>query len=99
MIQLPNGCYCSEITIYPPNWKKGGTSLPKGYKIIDRFSEDIDIHIKPPKSLNVNENPKSTNCWISFYPILPLQMSINPLNDKHGACGGRFAIFALGPDR
>ncbi len=22
---------------------KGGTSLSKGYKIIDRFSEDIDI--------------------------------------------------------
>ena len=25
---------------------KGGTSLSKGYKIIERFSEDIDIHIK-----------------------------------------------------
>ena len=24
---------------------KGGTSLSKGYKIIDRFSEDIDIHL------------------------------------------------------
>lgn len=38
---------------------KGGTSLSKGYKIIDRFSEDIDIHIKPPAELGVNENPKS----------------------------------------
>jgi predicted nucleotidyltransferase component of viral defense system len=28
---------------------KGGTSLSKGYKIIHRFSEDIDIHIKPLK--------------------------------------------------
>jgi hypothetical protein len=37
---------------------KGGTSLSKGYKIIDRFSEDIDIHIKPPNSLSVDENPK-----------------------------------------
>lgn len=37
---------------------KGGTSLSKGYKIIDRFSEDIDIHIKPPASLRVDENPK-----------------------------------------
>jgi hypothetical protein len=36
---------------------KGGTSLSKGYKIIDRFSEDIDIHIKPPSKLNVEENP------------------------------------------
>lgn len=25
---------------------KGGTSLSKAYKIIHRFSEDIDIHIK-----------------------------------------------------
>ncbi|MDD7886734.1 nucleotidyl transferase AbiEii/AbiGii toxin family protein [Flavivirga sp. 57AJ16] len=38
---------------------KGGTSLSKGYKIIDRFSEDIDIHIKPPAHLGVNENPKN----------------------------------------
>jgi predicted nucleotidyltransferase component of viral defense system len=37
---------------------KGGTSLSKGYKIINRFSEDIDIHIKPPPVLNVEENPK-----------------------------------------
>ncbi len=27
---------------------KGGTSLSKGYGIIDRFSEDIDIRIEPP---------------------------------------------------
>tara|TARA_R110002051_G_scaffold63132_5_gene114926 strand:- start:29782 stop:30570 length:789 start_codon:yes stop_codon:yes gene_type:complete len=39
---------------------KGGTSLSKGYKIIHRFSEDIDIHIKPPMALKVNENPKNT---------------------------------------
>lgn len=39
---------------------KGGTSLSKGYGIIDRFSEDIDIHIKPPADMNVNENPKNT---------------------------------------
>lgn len=39
---------------------KGGTSLSKGYKIIDRFSEDIDIHIKPPKHLDVKTNPKNT---------------------------------------
>ena len=38
---------------------KGGTSLSKGYKIIDRFSEDIDIHIKPPAKFGINENPKN----------------------------------------
>ena len=39
---------------------KGGTSLSKGFKIIERFSEDIDIHIKPPPELKVNENPNNT---------------------------------------
>lgn len=29
---------------------KGGTSLSKGFEIIDRFSEDIDIQIKPPEN-------------------------------------------------
>jgi hypothetical protein len=38
---------------------KGGTSLSKGFGIIDRFSEDIDIHIKPPKDIEVNSNPKN----------------------------------------
>jgi hypothetical protein len=39
---------------------KGGTSLSKGYGIIHRFSEDIDIHIHPPKELGVEVNPKKT---------------------------------------
>jgi hypothetical protein len=32
---------------------KGGTSLSKGYQIIDRFSEDIDIRIEPPAGHDV----------------------------------------------
>lgn len=32
---------------------KGGTSLSKGFKIIDRFSEDIDIRIEPPADRDV----------------------------------------------
>jgi hypothetical protein len=39
---------------------KGGTSLSKAYKLIDRFSEDIDIHIKPPVNMGINENPNNT---------------------------------------
>lgn len=39
---------------------KGGTSLSKGYKIIDRFSEDIDIHIKPSSGISVETNPRKT---------------------------------------
>jgi predicted nucleotidyltransferase component of viral defense system len=40
---------------------KGGTSLSKGFNLIDRFSEDIDIHINPPPALSINENPKNNN--------------------------------------
>ena len=32
---------------------KGGTSLSKGFGVIDRFSEDIDIRIEPPDDLEV----------------------------------------------
>ena len=38
---------------------KGGTSLSKGYKIIDRFSEDIDIRIDPPAEQDVKTGPQS----------------------------------------
>ncbi len=38
---------------------KGGTSLSKGFKVINRFSEDIDIHISPPERFRINENPKN----------------------------------------
>lgn len=37
---------------------KGGTSLSKGYRIIDRFSEDIDIRIQPREDQDVDTNPK-----------------------------------------
>src|SRR5580704_3614599 len=37
---------------------KGGTSLSKGYKIIERFSEDIDIYIHPPAGMAVEEDPR-----------------------------------------
>src|SRR6202051_4642826 len=32
---------------------KGGTSLSKGFQIINRFSEDIDIRIEPPAEQKV----------------------------------------------
>ncbi|WP_240755215.1 nucleotidyl transferase AbiEii/AbiGii toxin family protein [Pedobacter sp. SYP-B3415] len=52
---------------------KGGTSLSKGFEIIDRFSEDIDIHISPPVHLGVNETgskPKAVNSRRDFYDWL-----------------------------
>jgi hypothetical protein len=40
---------------------KGGTSLSKGFALIDRFSEDIDLHINPPKEMGINENTNNSN--------------------------------------
>lgn len=38
---------------------KGGTSLSKGWKLIDRFSEDIDILIEPKAPVPVGRNQDS----------------------------------------
>jgi len=61
---------------------KGGTSLSKGYKIIDRFSEDIDIHIKPSFKLNVETDPrKAKSIHVqsrkSFYDWLAKNITID----------------------
>jgi len=61
---------------------KGGTSLSKGYKIIDRFSEDIDIRIKPSFKLNVETDPrKAKSIHVqsrkSFYDWLSKNITID----------------------
>ena len=59
---------------------KGGTSLSKGYKIINRFSEDIDIYIKPPEDLQVNEKStkdKHVEKRKQFYDQLAEQIKID----------------------
>jgi len=61
---------------------KGGTSLSKGYKIIERFSEDIDIHIHPTAKFKINENPKNTKpaniaARKEFYDWLATNISID----------------------
>jgi len=61
---------------------KGGTSLSKGYNFIHRFSEDIDIHIKPPVEMGINENPKNNKAANiekrkNFYDWLTADININ----------------------
>lgn len=61
---------------------KGGTSLSKGYKIIDRFSEDIDIRIKPSFKLNVEKDlRKAKSIHVqsrkSFYDWLAKNITID----------------------
>jgi len=61
---------------------KGGTSLSKGYKIIKRFSEDIDIFIHPTKDQEVyfqknHDKPKHVQSRNNYYDWLCQNIEIN----------------------
>jgi predicted nucleotidyltransferase component of viral defense system len=65
---------------------KGGTSLSKGYGIIHRFSEDIDLHIKPPVEAGISENlknnkPKNIQARKDFYERLSKEIKIDGITD------------------
>lgn len=60
---------------------KGGTSLSKGFNIIERFSEDLDIHIEPPTDLNVRvgrnqTKPADVESRRRFFDWLPSAIEI-----------------------
>jgi hypothetical protein len=64
---------------------KGGTSLSKGFQIIDRFSEDIDIRIEPPADRDVkvgkNQNsPAQVKTRKDFYDWLAQTIKINGID-------------------
>jgi hypothetical protein len=59
---------------------KGGTSLSKGYQLVHRFSEDIDILIHPEGDLPTKPNQNSAkqmNARRAFYDSLPERLVIN----------------------
>lgn len=59
---------------------KGGTSLSKGFGLIKRFSEDIDIHIKTDFGFAIEGNedkPKVKQARKSFYDKLAEVICIN----------------------
>ncbi|OGO93714.1 MAG: hypothetical protein A3F41_00895 [Coxiella sp. RIFCSPHIGHO2_12_FULL_44_14] len=60
---------------------KGGTSLSKGFNIIERFSEDIDIQIHPNKSANVktgknHDKPAHIKGRENFFNTITDQLNI-----------------------
>ena len=81
---------------------KGGTSLSKGYGILERFSEDIDIRIEPPEDMNVATNPNQQKkahdeSRKAFYDWLAEEISIDGItsvvrdhefDDDHYRSGG-----------
>ena len=61
---------------------KGGTSLSKGFQIINRFSEDIDIRIEPPADQDVktgrnHDKPAHIQSRRDFYDWLAKTIHIN----------------------
>lgn len=60
---------------------KGGTSLSKGFGVIHRFSEDIDIRIEPPADLDVKigrnqDKPAHIASRRAYYDLLASRISI-----------------------
>ncbi len=60
---------------------KGGTSLSKGYGVIHRFSEDIDIRIEPPKGSNIKigrnqDKPAHVESRREYYEQLATEINI-----------------------
>lgn len=60
---------------------KGGTSLSKGFGVIHRFSEDIDIRIEPPADMDVKigrnqDKPPHIASRQSYYDELAKRISI-----------------------
>jgi len=56
---------------------KGGTSLSKGWRVIERFSEDIDIRFEPPSALSVKgDKPAQVAARFKFYDALAASIKI-----------------------
>jgi hypothetical protein len=60
---------------------KGGTSLSKGFRVIHRFSEDIDIRIEPPAYMDVKtgrnqDKPSHIASRKAYYDELARRISI-----------------------
>lgn len=66
---------------------KGGTSLSKGYGIIHRFSEDIDLRIEPPPEMDVpvgrnQDKPAQCQRRKEFYGWLANEIKIEGIYDR-----------------
>lgn len=66
---------------------KGGTSLSKGFNLIHRFSEDIDIQIKPPSHMVVytgrnHDKPQHRESRLAYYDWLAKNIHIDGITAK-----------------
>jgi len=60
---------------------KGGTSLSKGWGLVERFSEDIDIRFDAPAALNIKGNkPAHIAARFAFYDDLAARIKIDGIS-------------------
>lgn len=65
---------------------KGGTSLSKGFQIIQRFSEDLDIRIEPPSDMDIKigrnqDKPAHLESRKKFYDWLAQTIKIDGIHE------------------
>lgn len=68
---------------------KGGTSLSKGFQLIQRFSEDIDLRIEPPAEMGVpigknHEKPAHVQARKNYFEWLTREMQTRHLSGFAG---------------
>lgn len=91
---------------------KGGTSLSKGFSNIQRFSEDIDLRIAPPKDQKIftgkhHSKPQHCESRKQFYDRLATEIKIEGIlkssrdsafdDEKYGSGGIRLTYDNLNP--
>lgn len=68
---------------------KGGTSLSKGFGVIHRFSEDIDLRIEPPADMDVKtgrnqDKPAHIASRQAYYDALARRIRIPGIDNEIG---------------
>jgi site-specific recombinase XerC len=93
MIQLPNGCRCSELKVNPKNWESTKASVKKNWFIYYRFY-DPKLKDKFPKGklrvikrMNGTTNLKERQTLVRELILLELQelktLGYNPISEVH----------------
>lgn len=93
MIQLPNGCKCSELKVNPANWETAKASLKKNWYIYYRFY-DLTLKEKYPKGKlriikGMNEAKTLEERRAVTKALMELELSelkklgFNPILEKH----------------
>lgn len=95
-ILLPNGCYCSKLSVFPKDWNKGNPDLSKQWYISYRFHDPIRPRPKQVIIKGMNEYRTLTERRDIVKTLLEqemymlMTMGYNPFEKKYvdPACSG-----------